>query len=83
MESRKNEGYDRIAAGNEGVLVYTVDMTLATLKGGYRTVRRPGSIDPNFEDAALRSGESVSVDGVTVTVTASGKDGDTVRISRQ
>jgi M6 family metalloprotease-like protein len=83
MESRKNEGYDRIAAGNEGVLVYTVDMTLGTLKGGYRTVRRPGSVDPNFEDAALRSGESVTVDGVTVTVTASSKDGDTVKISRQ
>lgn len=83
MESRKNEGYDRIAAGNEGVLVYTVDMALGTLKGGYRTVRRPGSTDPNFEDAALRSGESVTVDGVTVTVTASGKDGDTIRISRQ
>lgn len=82
MESRKNEGYDQIAAGNEGVLVYTVDMTLGTLKGGYRTVRRPGSVDPGFEDAALRSGESVTVDGVTVTVTASGKDGDTVRVSR-
>lgn len=83
MESRKNEGYDRIAAGNEGVLVYTVDMTLGTLKGGYRTVRRPGSTDANFEDAALRSGESVTVEGVTVTVTASSKDGDMVRISRQ
>ncbi|MGH8854294.1 MAG: DUF4214 domain-containing protein [Telluria sp.] len=83
MESRKNEGYDRIAAGNEGVLVYTVDMTLGTLKGGYRTVRRQGSVDPNFEDAALRTGESVTVEGVTVTVTASSKDGDTVKLSRQ
>lgn len=83
MESRKSEGYDRIASGNEGVLVYTVDMTLGSLKGGYRTVRRPGSTDPAFEDAALRLGESVTVDGVTVTVTASGKDGDTVKVSRQ
>lgn len=83
MESRKNEGYDNIASGNEGVLVYTVDMTLDTLEGGYRTVRRPGSVDPGFEDAALRSGESVTVEGVTVTVTASGKDGDTVKLSRQ
>ncbi|SFC56561.1 DUF4214 domain-containing protein [Massilia yuzhufengensis] len=82
MESRKSEGYDRIAAGNEGVLVYTVDMTVGTLKGGYRTVRRSGSVDPNFEDAALRAGDSVTVEGVTVTVTASGKDGDTVKLSR-
>ncbi|NNG23735.1 hypothetical protein [Telluria aromaticivorans] len=81
MESRKNEGYDHIASNNEGVLVYTVDMTIGTLKGGYRTVRRPGSIDPAFEDAALRVGESVTVDGVTVTVTASSKDGDTVKVS--
>ncbi len=82
MESRKNEGYDNIAAGREGVLVYTVDMKLGTLGGGYRTQRRAGSTDANFEDAALRVGDSVTVDGVTVTVTASGAGGDTIRVSK-
>ncbi|MGZ5199113.1 MAG: DUF4214 domain-containing protein [Telluria sp.] len=83
MESRRNEGYDQIAAGHEGVLVYTVDMTLGTLGGGYRTQRRVGSTDPNFEDAALHTGDSITVEGVTVSVTASGTDGDTVKVSTQ
>jgi M6 family metalloprotease-like protein len=83
MESRRNEGYDRIAAGNEGVLVYTVDMTRGSLGGGYRTQRRPGSSAPNFEGAALHAGDSVTVDGVTVTVTATDADGDTVTVSKQ
>src|SRR5471032_736751 len=82
MESRKNEGYDRIPAGHEGVLVYTVDMTLGTLGGGYRTQRRGGSTDATFEDAALHVGDSVEVEGVTVAVTETGADGDTVRVSR-
>lgn len=82
MESRKSEGYDNIAAGREGVLVYTVDMTLGTLKGGYATQRRTGSTEATFEDAALRQGDSVVVDGVTVTVTASSAAGDTIKLSR-
>ena len=83
IESRKNEGYDRLAPAHEGVLVYTVDTRLGTLGGGYRTVRRPGSADPLFQDAALHAGDSVVVDGVTVTVTAQGADGDTVTLGLQ
>jgi hypothetical protein len=81
MESRRNEGYDRIASGHEGVLVYTVDMTLGTLGGGYRTQRRAGSTDPYFEDAALHVGDNVTVDGVSVSVTGSSAGGDTVKVS--
>jgi M6 family metalloprotease-like protein len=51
IESRKNEGYDHIVPSHEGVLVYTVDITIGTLGGGYRTQRRVGSTDPSFEDA--------------------------------
>jgi M6 family metalloprotease-like protein len=80
MESRKSEGYDKISAANEGVLVYTVDMTLGSLKAGYVTRRRPGSVDASFRDAALRSGESVTVDGVVVTVVQQSSSGDTIRI---
>lgn len=81
IESRKNEGYDHLAASNEGVLVYTVDMTIGQLAGGYRTQRRVGSTSPTFEDAALHAGDAITVDGVTVTVTATGADGDTVKVS--
>jgi M6 family metalloprotease-like protein len=83
MESRKNEGYDHIVTGHEGVLVYTVDMTVGTLGGGYRTQRRVGSVDPNFEDAALHVGDTITVDGVTVSVTASSADGNTVKVAKQ
>ncbi len=83
MESRKSEGYDKIATGNEGVLVYTVDMTLGTLSGTYVTRRRPGSTDSLFRDAALRAGESVTVEGVVVTVLQQTSGGDTIRISTQ
>jgi M6 family metalloprotease-like protein len=82
MESRKNEGYDHIVTGHEGVLVYTVDMTIGTLGGGYRTQRRPGSTDPNFEDAALHVGDTITVEGVTVMVTATSADGDTVKVTK-
>lgn len=80
MESRRNEGYDHLPAGHEGVLVYTVDTALGQLKGGYRTVRRPGSTDPLFADAALRAGDSVTVDGVVVSVVAQGANGATVKV---
>jgi M6 family metalloprotease-like protein len=81
LESRKSEGFDQIPSGREGVLAYTVDMTLPTLGGGYRIQRRPGSTDTVFfEDAALRTGDSITVEGVTVSVTALASSGDTVQI---
>jgi hypothetical protein len=81
MESRKNEGYDVIKASNEGVLVYTVDMKLGQLGGGYNTQRRTGSTNAYFEDAALHAGDSIVVDGVTVSVVATSSNGDTVKVS--
>lgn len=81
MESRKNEGYDNIKASNEGVLVYTVDMTIGQLGGGYNTQRRIGSTSATFEDAALHAGDAIVVDGVTVSVVATSSAGDTVKIS--
>ena len=80
MESRKSEGFDVIAAGREGVLVYTVDMKIGQLKGGYQTQRRPGSTDRVFEDAALRTGDSITVDSVVVTVVELSSSGDTIRV---
>jgi M6 family metalloprotease-like protein len=80
IESRRNEGFDRLAADHEGLLVYTVDMTVGTLGGGYRTQRRTGSTDAKFEDAALHVGDTIAVEGVLVTVTGKDADGDTLRV---
>jgi M6 family metalloprotease-like protein len=81
IESRKNEGMDVLTAAREGVLVYTVDMKLGTLEGGYRIQPRVGSTDKvSFEDAALRSGDSLTVEGIVVTVQSLSGDGDTIQI---
>ena len=82
IESRKSESLDIIPAGHEGVLVYTVDMTKGQLGGGYEIQKRIGSTDPNFEDAALHAGDSITVSGVKITVMSLDASGDTVKISK-
>jgi hypothetical protein len=63
------------------VLAYTVDMTLGQLAGGYRTQPRVGATDTNqFSDAALRAGDSITVDGVIVTVNSLNTAGDSVTL---
>jgi len=82
IESRKSESLDVIPAGKEGVLIYTVDMTKGQLGGGYETIRRAGSTDPYFEDAPLRSGESIIVAGLKILVKELSSSGDTITISK-
>jgi len=83
IESRKSEGYDVIAQGNEGVLVYTVDMTLGQFAGGYQTQPRigaKGSTD-NFMDSLLKAGDSITVENIKITVQNLSNSGDTVLVS--
>lgn len=82
IESRKKESLDNIAPNNEGVLVYTVDMKKGQLGGGYEIQKRVGSIDPNFEDATLRAGDSITVSGVKISVLELNNSGDSVKISK-
>lgn len=81
MESRRKSSLDVFTRTKEGLLVYTVDMTIGQLAGGYNTIRRPGSTNRDFEDAALQPGDTVTVDGVTITVVKSSANSDTVSIS--
>jgi M6 family metalloprotease-like protein len=81
MESRRKSTLDNFNQTREGLLVYTVDMTIGQLGGGYKTIRRPGSTDRDFRDAALQQGDSVTVEGVTITVTKSASKADTITIS--
>ena len=82
MESRRSEGYDRLTEAQAGVLVYTVDMTIPTIKGGWQTQRRPGSTQVNFMDATLKAGDEITVDGIKVTVISRDGSGDLIRIVR-
>jgi M6 family metalloprotease-like protein len=80
IESRRNEGFDVLTASQEGTLVYTVDMTIQSIKGGWKVQRRAGSTDPQFTDAALRVGDVITVDGVSIEVISRDQNGDTVKI---
>ena len=82
IESRRNEGLDHLSAANEGTLVYTVDMTVPSIKGGWHVQRRPGSINPAFEDAALHQGDVITVEGIKIEVISHTQNGDTVRVSK-
>jgi len=82
-ESRRASTLDNFSRTKEGLLVYTVDMTIGQLGGGYVTIRRPGSTSPEFLDAALQQGDSVTIDGVTITVTKSGLSSDSISVSRK
>jgi M6 family metalloprotease-like protein len=80
IESRKSEGYDTISPANQGVLVYTVDMTMGQLAGGYVMQKRTGSVLPSQEDGLLKANDQVVVGGVKITVMGLSSSGDTVKI---
>ena len=70
VESRRALGYDS-ALTDEGAIVYVVDTSIYS---GY------GTIEVMNGKQALSPGESVTVDGVTVTVLDATDDGDTVEV---
>ena len=82
IESRRNEGFDVLTPSQEGTLVYTVDMTIQSIKGGWKVQRRLGSTDSQFTDAALRVGDVITVDGVRIEVISRDQNGDTVKVSK-
>ena len=82
IESRRNEGFDVLSALREGTLVYTVDMTIPSIKGGWKVQRRPGSTDLEFTDAALRVGDVITVEGLRIEVISRDQNGDTVKITK-
>ncbi len=69
IEHRATAGLDNIPLQETGVLVYTVDMTIPSIKGGWKVVRPDRSTSRNLEDAALQVGERVSVGGLQISVT--------------
>jgi M6 family metalloprotease-like protein len=85
VESRRAEGMDHSSSQQKaGTLVYTVDMRVQSIKGGWSVVTPDRSADKvNFLDAALQVGETVSIDGVTVTVVAQDSTGDKVVVSKK
>ena len=81
VESRRAIGIDKNIA-KTGALVYVVD---SSLQSGYGPVKiYPSSVatDPRYLQAPRAVGESVTVEGITVSVTSATSAGDIVSIKR-
>ena len=80
IESRRPLGLDS-KLRKSGALVYLVDSSIQSGLGPVKVFPQQGS-DPQYLTAPRALGESVTVEGITVTVTASDASGDSVRITK-
>lgn len=78
VESRRPLGYDA-ALPKSGALVYTVDTAIFSGEGTL-VVHPIFENDPYRYQSPLSPGESVTVDGVTISVTHADESGDTVQV---
>ena len=81
VESRRAIGLDSKIA-KTGALVYIVDSSLQSGYGPVKIYPSSVSTDPRYLQAPRAVGESVTVEGITVTVTSATSAGDTVSITR-
>ncbi len=79
IESRRPIGYDDSLV-KSGVLVYTVDTSIYSGEGTL-VVYPILENDPYREQSPLANGESITVENVTITVTGSTAEGDTVQVT--
>lgn len=79
VESRRAVGYDK-KLSKTGALVYVIDTTIASGEGTL-VVHPQNSGDPYRYQSPLAMGESVTVEGVTVTVVESTDQGDTIKVT--
>lgn len=80
IESRRQIGYDATIL-KPGVLVYVVDTSIPSGEGTL-VVYPQLENDPYRDNSPLAVGESVTVEGVTVTVIESTAEGDTVQVTK-
>jgi len=57
-------------------------MKVASIRGGWSTQRRPGSTREDFTDAALKSGDVITVGDVKIEVVSLTSSRAEVKISR-
>jgi M6 family metalloprotease-like protein len=79
VESRRAVGYDEKLV-KEGALVYTVDTSIYSGEGTL-VVYPILDNDPYRDQSPLAAGESVTVEGVTITVLDATDEGDTVQVT--
>lgn len=81
VESRRAIGIDNKIA-KSGALVYIVDSSVQSGNGPVKVYPNSVSTDPRYLQAPRAVGESVTVEGITVSVTSASSAGDTVSITR-
>ena len=81
VESRRAIGLDSKIA-KTGALVYIVDSSVQSGYGPVKIYPSSVSTDPRYLQAPRAVGESVTVEGITVSVTSASSAGDTVLIKR-
>jgi M6 family metalloprotease-like protein len=69
LEARATAGLDKVAPTNSGLLIYTVDVSIPTIMGIAKTHSRPG-VSKALTDAPLKVGETLTIDGVKITVSS-------------
>ena len=84
IESRRSYGFDsNLGSANRGLFVYQIDTTIPYGLSPIKVAPSPTAKDNQLRrDAALKQGESVAVDGVTITNVESGAFGDVAKIVR-
>ncbi|MFM1951383.1 MAG: hypothetical protein RJA33_177 [Actinomycetota bacterium] len=81
VESRRAIGIDK-AMVKSGALVYVVDSSIQSGRGPVQVYPIDLKNDPRYLSAPRALGESVVVEGVTIKVTQSDANGDTVEITK-
>ena len=81
IESRRKNGYDStMPSSAEGALVYTIDTLLSSGNGPMRVVRKGTSKNVMYEDAPLKSGESLDVLGYRIKNISMKKNSDLISV---
>jgi M6 family metalloprotease-like protein len=86
VESRRKSDIDELLPSEEGVLVYTVDVNLGSNKAPIKLISN-GSPVRNYANrqllfGTLQQGESISAEGIKVTVLKQSATGDFISISK-
>jgi hypothetical protein len=86
VESRRKSEIDNLLAGEEGALVYLLDVNLGSNKGAIKLITN-GSPKRNMAGnqllvGTLKQGQSISAEGVKISVLKNGVAGDFVTISK-
>jgi M6 family metalloprotease-like protein len=86
VESRRKSEIDNLSSSEEGVLVYVVDANLGSNKGPIKLITNGSPMHDMHGNqllvGTLKQGQSISAEGVKISVLKNGAKGDFVTISK-